>query len=158
MKPILALHDYMKEHFPRTLRDEVLCTCGAGNHVRIQFFRADGQPVSAIVPEGVSVSAEQLEESIGAGHVEALLEPELEAIFADSELGHMQPFENPFGSAVYCDESLLTWKELVFCPRMFAGQRGDCFRANTNEFLSLTRAIVMPLAGTPVQEQDLWAI
>lgn len=32
MKPILALQSYMKEHFPRTLRDEVLCTCGAGNH------------------------------------------------------------------------------------------------------------------------------
>ena len=41
MKPILALHNYMKEHFPRTLRDEVLCTCGAGNHVRLLFFRVD---------------------------------------------------------------------------------------------------------------------
>ena len=158
MKPILALHEYMKEHFPRTLRDEVLCTCGAGNHVRILFFRVDGQPVSTVLPEGVTLSAEQLEGSIGAGHVEALPEPELESIFADSELGHMQPFENPFGSAVYCDESLLTWKELVFCPRMFAGQRGECFRANTQEFLHLTKALVMPLAGTPVKEQDLWAV
>ena len=158
MKPIVALHEYMKEHFPRTLRDEVLCTCGAGNHVRILFFRVDGKPVTVILPEGVTLNAEQLEDSIGTAHVEALLEPELESIYADSELGHMQPFENPFGAAVYCDESLLTWKELVFCPRMFAGQRGECFRANTQEFLHLTQAIVMPLAGTPVKEQDLWAV
>ena len=41
---------------------------------------------------------------------------------------------------------------------MFAGQRGECFRATTQEFLNLTRAIVMPLGGTPVQEQDLWAV
>ena len=158
MKPFLALHEYMKEHFPRTLRDEVLCTCGAGNHVRLLFFRVDGQPVTAIVPEGLSLNAEQLGESIGSKQVHALEEPELDGIYATSELGNMQPFENPFGAAVYCDDSLLTWKELVFCPRMFAGQRGECFRATTQEFLNLTRAIVMPLAGTPVQEQDLWAV
>lgn len=158
MKPILALHNYMKEHFPRTLRDEVLCTCGAGNHVRLFFFRADGQPVTVVVPEGLSLTAEQLGDAIGSARVEALAEPELEGIYSESELGAMQPFENPFGAAVYCDQSLLTWKELVFCPRMFAGQRGECFRATTQEFLNLTRAIVMPLGGTPVQEQDLWAV
>ncbi len=158
MKPLMALHSYMKEHFPRTLRDEVLCTCGAGNHVRVSFFRVDGQPATVVLPEGIGLSAEQLSDSIGSSRVEALEEPELDSIFDESELGHMQPFENPFGSAVYCEESLLTWKELVFCPRMFAGQRGECFRAPTKDFLTLTRAIVVPLHGTPAQERDLWAV
>ncbi|MBI3664381.1 MAG: YbaK/EbsC family protein [Acidobacteria bacterium] len=158
MKPILALQSYMKEHFPRTLRDEVLCTCGAGNHVRLLFFRVDGQPVTVVISEGVELSTAQLADAIGSSRVQLLQEPELDAIYPDSELGHMQPFENPFGSAVYCDESLLTWKELVFCPRMFSGQRGECFRATTKDFLALTRAIVLPLSGTPVQERDLWAV
>jgi prolyl-tRNA editing enzyme YbaK/EbsC (Cys-tRNA(Pro) deacylase) len=158
MKPILALHNYMKEHFPRTLRDEVLCTCGAGNHVRIYFFRVDGKPATVVIPEGMGITAEQLAESIGSTRVEALAETELDGIYAQSELGYTQPFENPFGSAVYCDETLLTWKELVFCPRMFAGQRGECFRAATKDFLTLTRAIIVPLCATPVQEQDLWAV
>lgn len=158
MNPILALHNYMKEHFPRTLRDEVLCTCGAGNHVRIFFFRVDGKPVAVVIPEGLGLSAQQLADSIGSAGVEAMPEKELDAIYADSEFGQMQPFENPFGSAVYCDESLLTWKELVFCPRMFAGQRGECFRVATKDFLTLTRAIVVPLSATPVREGDLWAV
>ena len=158
MQPIVALHNYMKEHFPRTLRDEVLCTCGAGNHVRIFFFRVEGQPVTVVLPEGMGLTAHQLGEAIGSSRVEALPDLELDGIYADSELGPMQPFENPFGTAVYCDESLLTWKELVFCPRMFAGQRGECFRATTKDFLALTRAIAVPLNATPVQEQSLWAV
>ncbi len=158
MKPILALHNYLKEHFPRTLRDEVLCTCGAGNHVRISFFRVDGQPVTVVLPEGVELKAEQFAQSIASSRVEALSEKELDGIYSESELGYMQPFENPFGSAVYFDESLLAWKELVFCPRMFAGQRGECFRAPTKDFLTLTRAIAVPLCATPVQEENLWAV
>jgi len=158
MKPIIALHNYLKLHFPRVLRDEVLCTCGAGNHVRLLFFRVNGQPATVVLPEGIDVTAEQLGQAIGGGKVECLAERDLDVIFADSELGHMEPFENPFGANVYCDEGLLTWKELVFCPRMFFGQRGECFRAPTREFLDLTRAITVPLSGTPVAEQDAWAV
>jgi prolyl-tRNA editing enzyme YbaK/EbsC (Cys-tRNA(Pro) deacylase) len=159
MKPILALRDFMKEHFPRTLRDEVLCTCGAGNHVRLLFFRVDGQPATVVIPEGFDLSAEQLTASIGHARVEKLVDEEIDSAFTDTELGHMLPFENPFGSGVYFDESLLTWKELVFCPRMFSGQRGECFRAPTRNFLELTRAIVLPFSRTAVEEEkDAWAV
>ena len=80
MQPIVALHNYMKEHFPRTLRDEVLCTCGAGNHVRIFFFRVEGQPVTVVLPEGMGLTAHQLGEAIGSSRVEALPDLELDGI------------------------------------------------------------------------------
>ncbi|HWQ03370.1 MAG TPA: hypothetical protein VNL38_02725 [Candidatus Nitrosotenuis sp.] len=158
MKTLRVLRDYLQQHYPNTLRDEVLCTCGAGNHVRVVFFRVNHLPAAIILPEGADVTAETLASSIPGASVEPLAAEEVDSAYADSELGHMQPFENPFGGTVYVEESLLLWKELVFCPRMFSGLRGECFRAPTREFLELTKAIALPLATVPVPESDAWAV
>jgi prolyl-tRNA editing enzyme YbaK/EbsC (Cys-tRNA(Pro) deacylase) len=145
-------------HFPNVLRSEVLCTCGAGNHVRIAFFRVNHLPVAVVLPEGAELTAQAFAEAVIGAQVEPIANGELDAAFGDTELGHPLPFENPFGGAVYMDESLLHWKELVFCPRMFSGQRGECFRAPTKEFLELTRAITLPLLTQPVPQSDAWAV
>jgi prolyl-tRNA editing enzyme YbaK/EbsC (Cys-tRNA(Pro) deacylase) len=158
MNPLRALHDLLDQHFPQTVKDEVLCTCGTGNHVRVAFFRVNSQPAAVVLPEGADLMPQHLAEAIGGATVEAIPMTELEATFADTEIGHMQPFENPFGTAVYVDETLLAWKELVFCPRMFSGKRGECFRAATKNFLEVTRAITVPLVSIPIPESDAWAV
>jgi prolyl-tRNA editing enzyme YbaK/EbsC (Cys-tRNA(Pro) deacylase) len=158
VKPIQALHEFLQIHFPNVLRSEVLCTCGAGNHVRIVFFRVNHLPAAVVLPEGADLSAEALSQAVAGADVEPLPVDDLDNTYVDSELGRPLPFENPFGGAVYMDESLLHWKELVFCPRMFSGQRGECFRAPTKDFLDLTRAITLPLVTVPVPQSDAWAV
>jgi prolyl-tRNA editing enzyme YbaK/EbsC (Cys-tRNA(Pro) deacylase) len=158
MKPLQMLHTFLEQHFPHTTKDEVLCTCGAGNHVRVLFFRVNKQPVSVIVPEGADLLPEQFAEAIGHADVQPMTEAELDAAFPPTEIGQMQPFENPFGMTVYLDEGLLAWKEFVFCPRMFSGQRGDCFRTPSRQFIELTRAISLPLTLVKVPDSDAWAI
>jgi prolyl-tRNA editing enzyme YbaK/EbsC (Cys-tRNA(Pro) deacylase) len=158
MKPLKTLQIFLEQHFPHTVKDEVLCTCGAGNHVRVQFFRVNHQPASVILPEGASLEPEHLSHAIGGAEVEPLPEEELNGVYAASEIGQMGPFENPFGMTVYVDEGLLAWKELVFCPRMFSGKRGECFRTPAKSFLDLTRAIALPLALEKVPDSDAWAV
>jgi prolyl-tRNA editing enzyme YbaK/EbsC (Cys-tRNA(Pro) deacylase) len=157
MKPIRVLHDLLKQEFPNTVKDEVLCTCGAGNHVRVLFFRIDHEPAAVILPEGADLDPADFAEAVG-GHVERLEAGELERSLSDSRPGYAMPSEGPFAGAVYLDESLLTWKELVFCPRMFNGMRGECFRAPMQSFLEVTHAIALPLVTGRVPPSDAWAV
>ena len=158
MKEVEILRHYLEQHFPQTVSEEEKCTCGAGNHARICFFRANGQPLATILPEGAKLTADELRQAIGCIRAERLDAAELDATFTDTELGHMQAFENPFGSTVFCDELLAGNRDLVFCPPMFFGQRGECFRVPTREFLELTHALVLPLTGRQDREPDDWAV
>jgi hypothetical protein len=158
MKELRTLREYLDQHFPHTVGEEPRCTCGAGNHVRVSFFRVNGQPAVTIVPEGMPLTPQQLREAIGCGRAEALTDTELDDIYGDTELGRMQSFENPFGTTVFFDETLAPFPELVFCPRMFFGRRGECFHVPTDEFLDLTHAIVVPLCATASREPDYWAV
>lgn len=158
MKPLQTLHVFLEQHFPYSVKDEVLCTCGAGNHVRVLFFRVNHQPATVIIPEGADLLPEHLAAAIGRAEVTPMIPEELDSTFAPTDVGQMQPFENPFGMTVYVDEGLLAWKEFVFCPRMFSGNRGDCFRTPAKQFLQLTHAIALPLALEKVPESDAWAV
>jgi len=116
----------------------------------------NGQPTTAVIPEGALLSAQDLRDAIVGASVEPMAESELAEVFADTELGHMDWFENPFGSNVLFDELLAPYSEIVFCPRMYSDRRGECFRAPTREFLELTRAVVLPL--TSFRRMDDWAV
>lgn len=153
-----ALRIYLEQHFPHTVGEEAACSCGASNHVRVRYFRVNGQPAAAIIPEGSTLTAGDLAEATGTRQVEPLLEEELSEIFTDTELGRMQPFENPFGAAVFFDDLLLPHRNVVFCPRMFSEQRGQCFRVPTQEILDLTHAVVLPLTGAGCRRSDEWAV
>ncbi len=145
MKLQQALRNYLRQHFPGNVHTEPWCTCGSANHVRVFLFRVNGQPATAIVPEGCELSAVQLGRALPGAQVEQLTEEELDAIYTDSELGRMQPFENPFGTAVFLDRNLVRFTTLVFCPQMFSGLAGECFRVPTGDFRKLVHAQVVRL-------------
>ncbi len=149
-----ALRNYMRQYFPREVHNEPWCTCGSANHVRTLLFRVNGQPTTVVVPEGCELSAAQMRRAIPGAQVEPLAPDELDAIYASSELGQMQPFDNPFGANVYLDENLLHFDTLVFCPQMFGGKKGECFRVPTKDFRTAVQALVLPLfpAFEPAQE------
>lgn len=158
MNPLGALRIYLEQHYPHTTGEELRCTCGAGNHVRIRHFRVSGQPAAAVIPEGAALTAADFGEALGMTDVQPLMDAELDEVCSETELGRTQPFDNPFGTAVFCDESLLPFSDLVFCPRMFFGERGQCFRVPTQEFLDLTQAIVLPLTASAACRSDDWAV
>lgn len=156
MKLIQALREYLAPYAHDHLRDEPRCTCGDANHVRLLVFRVGGRPVSVMVPEAAQLSAAQLQSALRAP-VEPLTEAELDVIYAESELGRSEPFSNPFGTPVYFDESLILFSNLVFCPRMFGGREGECFRVPTRDLLDHTHAAVLPLVAQPCAAED-WAV
>jgi hypothetical protein len=158
MNQLGALRGYLEQHFPRTTGLQPQCTCGAGNHVRVCFFRVDGQPASVVIPEGASLTAAELQEVLGCDRVEPLTESDWEQMCADTELGHLISFENPFGAGVIFDDLLREFPNLVFCPRMFSGERGVCFHVPTEEFLNLTNALVVPLTAQVCRPRDDWAV
>ena len=158
MNQLAALRTYLEQHFPRTTGTEEKCTCGAGNHVRVRFFRVDGNPVTAVIPEGADLAPDELREAVGCRSVGVLSEAEWDAIYDETELGSMVSFENPFGAAVLFDDLLINFADIVFCPRMFCGERGLCFRVPTDEFLNLTQALVLPLTTLACRATDDWAV
>jgi len=99
-----------------------------------------------------------LREALGSSRVEPFSEAEWDQVCADTELGHVLSFENPFGAGVFFDELLQSFPNLVFCPRMFCGERGLCFRVPTQEFLDLTHALVLPLTAQACYRADDWAV
>ncbi len=155
MSHLGALCTCLEERFPHTVKKARACSGSAANRVHICFFRVNGQPAAAVTPARKKLSPAELAESIGGAQVERLRESELEETYADTELGHMEWFENPFGATVYFDDSLLAFPEVVFCPEKFlrggcprrqAGV-GPCFCVPTEEFIALSRALVLPLGA-----------
>jgi prolyl-tRNA editing enzyme YbaK/EbsC (Cys-tRNA(Pro) deacylase) len=137
---------YVQQHFPRDTSTERTCSCGDPNHARILLFRVNGLPASVVVPEGYDLSEAQLSRALAGAKVQTMLEPELGAIFPQTEMGRPAPFENPFGVSVYLDENLLQFKTIVFCPKMLSGQKGQCFRVPTADFRNLVRPVVVRLS------------
>jgi hypothetical protein len=130
------------------------CSCGAPNHARVLPFRVNGEPVTVIAPEQCELNELQLSQALGHARVEVLPPGELDAIFCDTELGHMDPFENPFGTAVYLDESLSRSEELVFCPKAFNKERGECFRVPTQVFREMTHPVLLRLTQAVTECQQ----
>jgi len=157
MKLLQALREFLAPYAHMYLRNEPLCTCGDANHVRLLMFRVGGRPVTLIVPEAATPSFEEVRAALGDPRIEPLTETELDAIYTETDLGRDEPFSNPFGTTVYFDESLILYPTLVFCPRMFGGSEGECFRVPTRELLDGTKATVLPLIPQPCPVSD-WAV
>lgn len=146
MKLTWTLRNYLQQVSAHKLSNEFLCTCGDPNHARVVLLRVDGRPAVVIIPEGAQLTLDRFRAAAGCRHVEPLGETELDEIYAPSELGFSHPFENSFGTDVYLDETLMAFRELVFCPRMFDGAPGECFRVPTRELLEGTRALALSMA------------
>jgi len=158
MKVQRDLRNHLRQYFPRELHAERNCTCGSPNHARILLFRVNGLPASAIVPEGYELSAALLSGALAGARVEPISESELDAIFSETEMGHTGPFESPFGAAVYLDQNLLQFKSLVFCPKMLAGETGECFRVPIADFQALEHPVVLQLSppAPPASGSAAW--
>ena len=146
------LRNHMQQNFSRHFSIEPECTCGNPNHARALVFRVNDSPATVIVPEGYDLSAKRLSEALGWVRVEAMLEQELDSIFPDTEIGHTEPFENPFGTAVYLDENLTQFYWMVFCPKMLSGRKGECFRVPVKDFQKLVRPVVLQLSPLAIVE------
>jgi prolyl-tRNA editing enzyme YbaK/EbsC (Cys-tRNA(Pro) deacylase) len=157
MKLLEGLREYLAPYAHTHLRNEPLCTCGDSNHVRLLVFRVSGLPAVLILPEWASLTPEQAQEALGGVPVSPLSEADLDSIYAMDDLGLSEPFSNPFGASVYFDESLLLYPTLVFCPRMFGGREGECFRVPTRDLLVHTQPSILPLAPAPCIA-DEWAV
>jgi len=104
------------------------------------------------------MSAGRLSQALAGARVEPMLESELDSIFPDTELGHMGPFESPFGTEVYLDENLLQFDALVFCPKMLCGKKGQCFRVPAKDFQALVHPMVVRLSppAAPASGSATW--
>lgn len=151
------LRNRLQQYFPRDIHTERTCSCGDANHARILLFRVNGLPASVIVPEGYDLSGVQLSRALAGAKVQSMLEPELEAIFPQTEMGRPAPFENPFGASVYMDENLLQFETLVFCPKMLSGMKGQCFRVPTIDFRNLVHPVVLRLSPAAPPEFESFA-
>jgi prolyl-tRNA editing enzyme YbaK/EbsC (Cys-tRNA(Pro) deacylase) len=140
-----ALRDYLRQHFPGNVHTEPWCTCGGPNHVRVFLFRVNGQPASVLVHEACELPATQLRRALPGAQIEPLTEEEFEAAYAGFEPGRVPPFESPFGAAVFIDRNVARFTTMVFCPQMFSGRAGECFRVPTGDFRKLVHASVLPL-------------
>lgn len=154
MNAFQSLRKHLAPLASSPLRDERLCTCGEANHVRILLFRVGGLPAMFVVPETATLTAAQAEESLGTMRVEELTDAELCRIITGADRGRSPLTSYPLGMPVYFDECLLLYPSLVFCPSMFSGGEGECFRVPTREFLAMTQAAVVPLAPEPASVGD----
>lgn len=158
MKLNEKLRAFLEQQFPEALATEPCCTCGAPNHVRLLAFSVNGTPTAVILPEGRDFTCTELESVLGTGPVEPLLGSPQDAAFADFELGSPRLFSDPMFPVLYFDEALLDYPDLVFCPMMFSGLKGRCFRVPTKTFLDLTYAVVVPLTVSGVPTVNDWAV
>jgi len=140
------LRNHLRLYVSREVRNEPACTCGAADHARVFAFRVKGEPVTVVVPEAYEPSESALSLALDGLQVERLSPADLDSIFPETELGQTDPFENPFTTTVYLDDSLLQFRTLVFCPKMFNAQIGKCFRVPTRTFRELTRPVVVRLS------------
>jgi prolyl-tRNA editing enzyme YbaK/EbsC (Cys-tRNA(Pro) deacylase) len=148
------LRNHLQQYIPDHVRRELECSCGDPNHARILLFRVNGLPASAIVPEGYDLSSARFSQALAGARVEPMLESELDVIFPTTEIGRTEPFENPFGTAVYLDENLLQFPTVVFCPKMLSGKKGECFRLPIVDFQELVHPMVVRLSPPALPEYE----
>lgn len=155
---LVLLRRCLDERIPGAVRTEVECTCGAPYHARLVPFRVQGQLAVAVIPEGAALTADELRAALRCEAVEKLPSEEMESLFAALQVRGAVAFEDPDFPTIFFDESLLDWPEVVFCPRMFLGKPGDCFRVSTRAFLDLSLAIVAPLTHASFHSHDEWGV
>ncbi len=155
---LVALRQFIERELPRVVRTEAECTCGAPYHVRLVPIRIHNQRAVAVIPEGASIGVEELRIALGTQRVERLQTEELGPLFAGLTGGSAGALEADELPTIFFDEALLAWSEIVFCPRMFWGQPGECFRIPTRVFLELSCAILVPLTPANQPAREEWGV
>lgn len=114
-----------------------------GRHVaKPVLAKADGQFVLCVVPAPNMVDLERVADVLGAEAAELASEEEMQAVFADCELGAEPPFGHLFGLRTLMDERLCEDEYLVFQ----AGTHNQAIRMSLDDYQRLATPDVVHLA------------
>ena len=105
-------------------------------------FVGDGAFGMAVLPADCSADLRELRESLGLSRLRLATEPELSALFSDSEPGAEPPFGNLYGVPVYVDDSLCGEDLIAFN----AGTHRDAVHMRFRDFVRLVEPEIVPFS------------
>ena len=106
------------------------------------LVKADGQFVLCVVPAPNLVDLERVADVLGAESAELASEEDMQAVFADCELGAEPPFGHLFSLRTLMDTRLCEDDYLVFQ----AGTHNQAIRMSRNDYQRLATPDVVSLA------------
>ena len=105
-------------------------------------FVGDGAYGMAVLPADCSADLRELRDLLGLSHLRLATEPELSALFSDSEPGAEPPFGNLYGVPVYVDETLCGEDLIAFN----AGTHRDAVHMRFRDFVRLVQPEIIPFS------------
>ena len=96
----------------------------------------------AVLPADCAADLDELRDRLGLSHVRLATEPELSALFSDSEPGAEPPFGNLYGVPVYVDDVLCSEDSIAFN----AGTHRDAVHMRLRDFMRLVRPQIVPFS------------
>ena len=96
----------------------------------------------AVLPADCAADLEELRDLLGLSHLRLATEPELSALFSDSEPGAEPPFGNLYGVPVYVDDILCAEDLIAFN----AGTHRDAVHMRFRDFVRLVQAEIVPFS------------
>lgn len=96
----------------------------------------------AVLPADCAADLEELRDLLGLSHLRLATEPELGALFSDSEPGAEPPFGNLYGVPVYVDDILCAEDLIAFN----AGTHRDAVHMRFRDFVRLVQPEIVPFS------------
>jgi Uncharacterized conserved protein len=96
----------------------------------------------AVLPADCAADLEELRDILGLSHLRLATEPELSALFSDSEPGMEPPFGNLYGVPVYVDD-ILCGEDLI---AFNAGTHRDAVHMRFRDFVRLVQPEIVPFS------------
>ena len=96
----------------------------------------------AVLPADCAADLEELRDVLGLSHLRLATEPELSALFSDSEPGAEPPFGNLYRVPVYVDDTLCAEDLIAFN----AGTHRDAVHMSFRDFVRLVRPEIIPFS------------
>lgn len=96
----------------------------------------------AVLPADCAADLEELRDLLGLSQLRLATEPELSALFSDSEPGAAPPFGNLYGVPVYVDDVLCGEEAITFN----AGAHRDAVRMRFRDFVRLVQPKILPFS------------
>lgn len=105
-------------------------------------FVGDGAYGMAVLPADCSANLRELRDLLGLSRLRLATEPELSALFSDSEPGAEPPFGNLYGVPVYVDDALCGEDLIAFN----AGTHRDAIHMRFRDFVKLVQPEIVPFS------------